>query len=239
MQDSLNSLDLFSLLLKKLWLLILISVLGLLMAFGYAKLLVTPQYSSTVKFYISNTPNDKDINTININDLNAAEKLVQIDIAVLQSDRVLEKVISSTSLDCTSAELRNMLTITSVNDTGLMDVKVTTNNAQLSSNVANTIAAVAPEQIIQVTKAGYVELVDEAKPDPVPSSPNVTLDCIVGALIGFLLTLVIIVVREMLDQRVKSEEDLKNHYDIPVLGTIPDLRSHLKGANKKYEYYNC
>lgn len=225
MQDSITLSELISMLLKKFWLLILISFVGLLLAFGYTKLLVTPKYSSTVKFYISNTPINNSSNITNISDLNTAVMLVQIDIEVLKSDKVLEEVISSTNLNCTAAELRNMLTITSVNNTGLMDVTVTTNNAQLSSDVANAIAAVAPEQIIQVTKAGYVELVDEAKPNPIPSSPKIKKNCLVGALIGFTLTSLCIVVYGLFDQRVKSEEDLKNHYNIPVLGVIPNLRS--------------
>lgn len=232
MNGSFNRSELLPLLLKKLWLLMLISVIGILLAYGYSKLLVTPKYSSTVKFYISNTATTEYVNTINANDLDTAEKLVQIDTAVLQSDKVLEEVISSTNLQYTAAELRNMLTITSPNNTGLMDVEVTSENAQLSSDIANAIAAVAPEQIIQVTKAGYVELVDEAKPDPTPSSPDIRLNCIIGALAGFILTFFTISIHEIYDQRIKSEEDLKKHYsNIPVLGTTPNFRSHLKGAN--------
>lgn len=225
MGDSFNRSEILPLLLKKFWLLMLISVIGVLLAYSYSKLLATPKYSSTVKFYISNTSTNGNVNTISANDLDTAQKLVQIDIAVLQSDKVLEEVISSTDLNYTAAELRNMLTITSPNNTGLMDVKVTTKNAQLSADIANAIASVAPEQIIQVTKAGYVELVDEAKPNPIPSFPDIKLNCIIGALAGFILTSFTVSIREIYDQRVKCEEDLKNHFNIPVLGTIPNLRS--------------
>lgn len=223
--------ELIHLLLSKLWLIILISVLGFLIAFGYTKILVTPQYTSTVKFYISDSTNTN----ININDLNASQKLVTLDIEVLKSNKVLDQVISTIQLNCTTKQLKKMLTITSVNDTGLMDVDVTTGDPQLSADIANTIAAVAPDQIIEVTKAGYVELVDAAQPNPIPSSPNTVLNCAVGFLLGLVLSVLYVVLHEMFDMRVKNEEDLKKYYNIPVLGGIPDFHSQFKGGYERYE----
>lgn len=233
MQKSLDLPELIHLLLSKLWLILLVSVIGFLMAFGYTKLLVSPQYTSSVKFYISNTSTSS--STLNINDLNASEKLVTLDIEVLKSNKVLNQVIDTMHLNCTAEQLKKMLTITSPNDTGMMVVEVTTSGAQLSSDIANTIAAVAPDQIIEVTKAGYVELVDEATPNPVPSSPNTVLNCAVGFLLGLILSILYVVVREMFDMRVKGEEDLKKYYNIPILGGIPDFHSQFKGGYERYE----
>lgn len=231
MQNSLDLPELIHLLLSKLWLIILTSVIGFLLAFGYTKILVTPQYTSSVKFYIS----DSTATNININDLNASQKLVTLDIEVLKSDKVLNQVISTIQLNCTPEQLKKMLTITSVNDTGLMDVEVTTTDAQLSADIANTIAEVAPDQIIEVTKAGYVELVDAAQPNPVPSSPNTVLNCAVGFLLGLVLSILYVVLHEMFDMSVKSEEDLRKYYNIPVLGGIPDFHSQFKGGYERYE----
>lgn len=238
MQESMDLPELIHILLNKLWLILLVSVIGLLLAFGYTKVLVTPQYSSSVEFYVSSNQNTANQATLNT-DLTAASKLVTIYTEILKSDTVLENVISSVKdFDLTEmkpAELRKMLTISSVSDTGIMQVKVASADPNLSASIANTIAQVAPDRIIQITKAGYVETVDEAKPDPIPTSPKVLLNCVIGFMLGLVLTVLYIVVHELFDQRIKGEEDIKKYYNIPVLGEIPNFHSQFKGGYERYE----
>ena len=165
--------------------------------------------------------------------INTAQKLVNTYTVIVQSDTVLEKVIAAVPLDCTTAQLRKALSVSSVNNTEVMMVKVTTDDAQLSSEIANKIAEIAPESIIQITKAGYVELVDSAKPATSPSSPNTKMNCILGFLLGLIASVLFVVIQEMLDTRVKGEEDLKKYYNVPVLGEIPNFESQFKGGYER------
>lgn len=214
--------EIFMILWNKVWVIILCTLIGGVAAFGISAFVLDPTYTSRVSMYVnSNTERE---NTIaNLNDINASQKLVSTYIEILKSDNVLSKVITETGFTYTPEQIRKMLTASAVNGTEIFEVKVTTKDANEAAVIANTIAAVAPEEIIRVVKAGSVELIDEAVPATSPSSPNVLLNTIIGLMLGGVLSVLGVLVAEMLDNRIKTEDDLKKGYDFPILGTIPDL----------------
>lgn len=214
--------EIFMILWNKVWVIILCTLIGGVAAFGISAFVLDPTYTSRVSMYVnSNTERE---NTIaNLNDINASQKLVSTYIEILKSDNVLSKVITETGFTYTPEQIRKMLTASAVNGTEIFEVKITTEDANEAAVIANTIAAVAPEEIIRVVKAGSVELIDEAVPATSPSSPNVLLNTIIGLMLGGVLSVLGVLVAEMLDNRIKTEDDLKKGYDFPILGTIPDL----------------
>ena len=214
--------EIFMILWNKVWVIILCTLIGGVAAFGISAFVLDPTYTSRVSMYVnSNTERE---NTIaNLNDINASQKLVSTYIEILKSDNVLSKVITETGFTYTPEQIRKMLTASAVNGTEIFEVKITTKDANEAAVIANTIAAVAPEEIIRVVKAGSVELIDEAVPATSPSSPNVLLNTIIGLMLGGVLSVLGVLVAEMLDNRIKTEDDLKKGYDFPILGTIPDL----------------
>lgn len=207
---------------NKVWVIILCTLIGGVAAFGISAFVLDPTYTSRVSMYVnSNTERE---NTIaNLNDINASQKLVSTYIEILKSDNVLSKVITETGFHYTPEQIRKMLTASAVNGTEIFEVKITTEDANEAAVIANTIAAVAPEEIIRVVKAGSVELIDEAVPATSSSSPNVLLNTVIGLMLGGVLSVLGVLVAEMLDNRIKTEDDLKKGYDFPILGTIPDL----------------
>ena len=214
--------EIFMILWNKVWVIILCTLIGGVAAFGISAFVLDPTYTSRVSMYVnSNTERE---NTIaSLNDINASQKLVSTYIEILKSDNVLSKVITETGFTYTPGQIRKMLTASAVNGTEIFEVKITTEDANEAAVIANTIAAVAPEEIIRVVKAGSVELIDEAVPATSPSSPNVLLNTIIGLMLGGVLSVLGVLVAEMLDNRIKNEDDLKKGYDFPILGTIPDL----------------
>lgn len=214
--------EIFMILWNKVWVIILCTLIGGVAAFGISAFVLDPTYTSRVSMYVnSNTERE---NTIaNLNDINASQKLVSTYIEILKSDNVLSKVITETGFTYTPEQIRKMLTASAVNGTEIFEVKITTKDANEAAVIANTIAAVAPEEIIRVVKAGSVELIDEAVPATSPSSPNVLLNTIIGLMLGGVLSVLGVLVAEMLDNRIKHEDDLKKAFDFPILGTIPDL----------------
>lgn len=235
MQGSMDLLQLIRLLLRKLWFIILISAVGLLISFGYTKLLVIPKYTSSVKLYVSNTKIIEPQEKINYNDIYASKQLVNTYIVIIQSNKVLNKVIESENLQCTANYLRKLLKVKSLSETEVMEVFVTTEDPRISADIANAIARIAPDAIKEITKAGAVGVVDEAYPSMNPSSPNILTNSAVGLLLGIFISVLYIIVMEMLDIRIKGEEDIKRHYKIPVLGSIPVLHSRMKGGYTYYE----
>ena len=107
-------------------------------------------------------------------------------------------------------------------------MKVTSKDPEEAAAIANTLAELAPPEIIRVVQAGGVQLIDEAIPNTDPVAPNTGLNTVIGALIGAVIACLGVLIAAMLDTRVKSEEDLQKQYDLPVLGVIPDILEAIK-----------
>ena len=235
MQESLSLAKLISLLIKKVWLVILLSIIGLLLTYGYTKIFMTPLYTSSIKLYVSNSEIKEVQGRINYSDISAAQQLANTYGVIIQSDSVLEEVIRAESIQCTAARLRRMMTVKAVENTEVLEVYVTTDDAGASAKIANAIAKVAPDRIKSITKAGAVELVDKARVNMRPVSPNTRANCIIGILFGMFIAALYIILKELLDIHIKGEEDIKKKYNIPILGSIPVLHSRAKGGYYYYE----
>ncbi|MEG0712664.1 MAG: Wzz/FepE/Etk N-terminal domain-containing protein [Niameybacter sp.] len=216
--------EIFMILWSKVVIIVLCTVIGGIAAFGVSNYVIDPTFTSRVSMYVNNNPN-AETTVANINDINTSQKLVSTYIEILKSDNVLSKVCEATGLEYTAADVRKMMSASAVNGTEIFEVKVTAKDSEEAALIANTIAELAPEEIIRVVKAGSVELIDQAVPAEGPSSPNVLLNTLIGFMLGGVLSVLGVLVAAMLDNRVKDEEDLKKYYDMPILGAIPDLES--------------
>lgn len=214
--------EIFMIIWRKIWIILLATIIGGAASFSISAFVLDPTYTSRISMYVNNNK-ENESTVANLNDINASQKLVSTYIEILKSDNVLSKVIEESGLGYTPSNIRSMMSASAVNGTEIFEVKVTTEDAEEAALIANTIAEVAPAEIIRVVKAGSVELIDEARPATVPTSPNVMLNTIIGIMLGGVLSVLGVLVVAMLDTRVKSEEDLKKYYTIPVLGSIPDL----------------
>lgn len=202
---------------QKMWFILLLSFCGFLIAFGITKVFLKPVYTSKVSFYVSNTEHLQNYSVI------------------IQSDTVLSEVVSLSSLShLTPLQIKRMMTVKSVSNTEVIEVHITTRNPQLSADVANAIASIAPSKIKEITKTGDVEIIDKAVPNPFPSSPNLKFNCILGVLAGMVLSFIFVIAKNIFDTRIRDEADVKRYYDIPVLGSIPAFDAAPKGGYRNY-----
>lgn len=237
MQESLDLKRILQILRQGLKWIVLCALLGTILAAVYVSFFVKSQYVASISFYVNNSKTATGAEqTVNLNDINAAQKLVDTYIVILQSNRVLNQVIAQAGLDCSATQLRNMIKMTSVNNTEIMQVNVTTESAEQSTSIARTIASVAPEEILRVVKYGYVESIDEASLATTKKvSKHVPLASAIGLIVGAIAAVGILIIRDVMDNTVKDEDDLKRRYNVPVLGEIPNYNSQFKGGYAKYE----
>lgn len=236
MQDSLDIIELISILLKRIWIIILSTVLCTVVTFIFFKFVVAPTYTAETLLYVNNNNQYSGANNVNLNDINASQKLVSTYIVILQNDRTIEQVAQKCDLQYDDLkEIRKMITMKAVNNTEVLSIAVTSKNPELSAKMANTMAKLAPNEIIRVVKAGSVEVISQAISPQKPSGPKSMRNSIIGGLLGLILSSFCILLIELLDITVKGEEDLIQHYNVAVLGEIPDFYSVPKGGYKNYE----
>lgn len=196
---------------------------GLICAVLISMFVLPKKYTSSVSLYVNNGQPVLN-NALNVNDINASQKLVGTYIVILQDEHVMEQVAEQLSRPVSAAQLTGMISMGAVNDTEILAISANTEDPQLSAEICNVFAEIAPQVLQRVVKAGSVEVLGEAKAATSPSSPSVVKNGLIGALVGLIFMLGWSFYRELADNTVKSEEDLRKHVDVPVLGEIPKIR---------------
>lgn len=219
-----ESIRAFLLQLRKNWLWIFLSVLIFaVLAYSISAFVLQKKYTSDISLYVNNQSAVTESANVDLNNINASQKLVDTYMVILQDDDVLEQVAKALSVPMTEKALAASISMNAVNETEVLRIAATTTDPKLSAEICEKMAAVAPDVLERVVKAGSVEVIGSAKPAKAPSSPHVEKNTVLGALLGFLLSVGILFLVFITDNTIRTEEDLKAHLDVPVLGEIPSF----------------
>ena len=235
-EDEIDLLKLFRALWKKIWVIALAAIIGGGAMFAYTKLLVTPLYKSSAMMYVNNSDFSVGSTKVSLSDLNAAQSLVDTYAVILKSRGTLEKVIDEAQLPYTYEELNKMVETGAVNNTEIFSITVTSADPEEATKIANTIVDVLPNRISEIMDGSDVRTVDFAVVPSVKSSPSTTKNMMLGIIAGFVSACAVIIVIELMDTKIHSEDYLLTEYpDIPLLAVIPDMNK--KPGKHSYYYY--
>ena len=214
-------------LLKTIWkrkfLIILTALITAVIALGYSVFIAKPSYQSTTRIYVVNRQ-QSDNNALTNQDLQAGAYLVKDYKEIILSQDVLSTVISELKLSSTTADLAGKVTVSVPTDTRIVSITVTNGDPNQASRIANTLREVAAEKIIAVTKVSDVTTLEEAEAPKSPSSPNIRRNVMIGFVGGAVAMVVLVLIVEVLDDRVKKPEDIEEVMGMSLLGIVPDMR---------------
>ena len=224
-----NLADVFQILLSK-WFFILIAGLVVALGVGLAThFLIKKKYTAHTTMYVFTTAEQNQTGSISSSELAAADNLIKTYQVIVKSNSVLD-VVSERFMEehpeynerkITSSSLSGYTSVSVPNGTKLIQIDVTTENPVLSANIANTFAKYVPDQIVRITKAGGVEIVDYATVPRSPSSPNLTRNIVIGFAAGFIIAAVFFLLRAYLDTTIYTSEEVQKVSNCPVIGTVP------------------
>lgn len=214
--------QLFKILWKKKIAIILTAIVAALLAFGVSSFVLTPEYSSTTRIYVVNRKQSENAGLTN-QDLQAGTYLVKDYKEIILSQDVLEKVISNLKLEQSGKGLSKKIQVTVPVDTRIVSIVVKDDQPEEASRIANALREVAAEKIIKVTRVSDVTTLEEARPALTPSSPNIRRNTLLAFLAGGAVMVILILLLELLDDRVKRPEDVEEVMQVALLGIIPDL----------------
>ena len=214
-------------LLKTIWkrkfLIILTALITAVIALGYSVFIAKPSYQSTTRIYVVNRQ-QSDNNALTNQDLQAGAYLVKDYKEIILSQDVLSTVISELKLSSTTADLAGKVTVSVPTDTRIVSITVTNGDPNQASRIANTLREVAAEKIITVTKVSDVTTLEEAEAPKSPSSPNIRRNVMIGFVGGAVAMVVLVLIVEVLDDRVKKPEDIEEVMGMSLLGIVPDMK---------------
>ena len=207
---------------KRKFLIVLTAIIAGLVAFAYSSFVIKPQYTSTTRIYVVNR-NQADKPGLTNQDLQAGTYLVKDYREIILSQDVLEKVVAEQSLTIDAKTLGKKVSVTVPADTRIVSISVRDGKPEEASRIANALREVAAQKIISVTRVSDVTTLEEARPATSPSSPNIRRNTMMATIAGIGFITVIVLLVELLDDRVKRPEDIEEVMHLSLLGVIPNL----------------
>lgn len=212
----------FNILRKNIIPLIIVTVVAALGFFVYSKFFITKQYEASATLIVNNR--QQDANTaLNTSDLYTSQGLAEVYSIIVKSDTVLQPVIDDLKLSMTYDQLASSVNVSTINSTQLIRISMKHPDAAYAQKIIAAITEVAPKIIKEKVDAGSVNIISESRVsnNGNPVSPNSTRNALIGALIGFVLTLVFVFIQEFMNNTFKTEDDIAKTLNIPLLGIIP------------------
>ena len=238
MNESYSIKDLISLFLGKIWMIILCTLLGTAGAFCFSKFVLPLQYSSHISMYIQsyNISENNYNNQNNYNNISSAKQLINTYIEVMKDDAVMKEIgldllnqfDYNTLMDnfrlenenLSASSIRSCISISSVTDTSAIKISATTTNAEISAFICNDLANVAPKYLQDAIGVGSISTIDTAQVYKNPVAPNIPKNTLLGAAIGCILMMGIILVIDFFDNTIKNSESLTSRYQKAVIGEV-------------------
>ena len=219
-------------LMNRSWLIGLVAVVCAVLAFLGTFFLITPQYQSSAMFYVNN--NDISLGeasvSISSSDLSASRSLIKSYIVILKTRETLNDVIDYSGANVTYGQLKGMISAASVDSTEIFQVVVTSPDPKQARDLADAIAYVLPKRISSIIDGTSAKVVEAAVQPVRPSSPSYTKNTLGGFALGLAMMVIIIVLREVVDVTIRTEEDVEHNCKHPILASVPDMAAPSKGG---------
>lgn len=210
--------EIFAVLLHKIWIIILATVVCGAVAFLYSFFIITPQYESTTKVYILNKQSGS---SVTYSDVQLSSTLSKDYEQLVTSRYVIEGVISKLNLDDTYEELAARVSASNTDETRIIAITVTDPDPEQAQKIANAVRDLAAQHITQIMDIEAVNVVDNANLPDSPVSPSVPKWTLIGVAIGMIVSIAVIVIQHLLDDSIKSSEDIEKYLGISTLAVIP------------------
>lgn len=224
MEREINISEVIDLVLRRLWIIVACVTVTTVISFCYSSYFVQPTYTSTGTLYVRNAQEKRD-DAVDVGEINASKSLVGTYIEILRSDTFTKIIADDVNLGYTAGQIKGMLTMNALNNTEILQIKVNGANPVHTTIIVNSILKNADEELIRVVEAGSVKIIDMGKIPTSPTSPNIALNTMTGAIMGAIISMLIIVAIHIMDVSVRGEEDVVEKYEIPVLGVIPTIKN--------------
>lgn len=207
---------------KRKFLVIFFALLTAILALGYSAYVATPLYQSTTRIYVVNRQQEDNPGLTN-QDLQAGSYLVKDYKEIILSQDVMSRVISDLGLSMDKGDLASKIKVTVPADTRIVSISVQDTSAEEAARIVNAVRMAAADKIIEITKVSDVTTLEEGQVNAQPVSPNIRRNVLLGFMAGAAFMVVLILIIEIVDDRIKKPEDVEEMMGLTLLGVVPDF----------------
>lgn len=218
MEEEISLVELFDILKKHSKTIILTTIIATVLAALYTFFFVTPTYESSTEILV--TQSTEETPAVSQTDINASIALINTYEDIIRNDVILNPVIEELGLNTTAGALRENIRVETDDASQVFSIRVESADPYRASEIANTTANYFQEEIYDMMNVDNVTIISGAAPNITPVSPNHLLNILIGFLLGAMLGVGIVFLRELLDNTVKTAETAEEVTGWPNLGQV-------------------
>ena len=218
---------------------ILLTAILMVIGFIYSSFMIVPKYTSSTKLVLAQSSSNSDgATSITTSDITLNSKLISTYTERIESSKVIRQVISNLGIEDKEESIRSNVSVAAESGTDIIKITVSNTEAQKAADIANEMAVVFAEEVKRLYGIDNVNTLDPAEINDVPSNINLTKTIIIFGAVGFIIAVAYIFIIYMLDNSIKSSDDVEKVVQVPVLASIPVYepeaqRAAAKASNKK------
>lgn len=228
-------LEVFFLLRRHIAVILLVAILFGAAAFAFTYYVIPKKYTATAQLYIVSASNES---VVNLSDLQIATNLTSDYKELILSRPLMESAIKNLKLadTYTPTSLANSIKIVNPSGTRILHIDVTTLDPKLSANIANEVAKLSVDWLPAIMESNKPNLIQDAVVPQVKSSPSYTKNTAIGAIIGTVLVCGIYLIRYILDDTIKSADDMEKYFGVVPFASVPEDREANDGRKDLDKY---
>lgn len=208
--------ELFSILKRSKWLIASLAIIAALIAFLVSSFVISPTYEASTQVLVAPKQSEQ---SIDLGQVQSSINLVNTYRVIIQSPAILEQV--QENVIGAPDTIANLITVNSEQNSQVINIKVQHTNPVLATDIANEISDVFSKEVPELMSVDNVKVLSNASVPMFPVKPNILLNTAIATVLGLMIGVAIAFLKVVLDRRIKTEQDVENILELPVLGSIP------------------
>ncbi|MCK0470080.1 YveK family protein [Halalkalibacter sp. APA_J-10(15)] len=231
MEETISLKDIMLTIKKHLRLIILIPIVAVVVSALASYLLLTPIFQSSTQILVNQTNGDQQISQ---NEIRTNIEIINTYTEIIREPIILDKVIEEASLTESVSQLRGMISVNPQNNSQIVRISVEHEQPVQAALIANTVAEVFQREIIEIMNVDNVHILSHAEvgDSPSPVAPNPTLNMAIAFVVGLMAAVGVAFLLEYLDTTVKTEKDVEDLTELPILGIVSNMDNMMSKKSK-------
>ncbi|TPF15930.1 YveK family protein [Priestia megaterium] len=231
MEETISLRELFAVLRKRLWLIVLITIIAATVSAVISFFVLTPVYQSKTQILINQAKNDQQL--YNNQAIQTNVQLINTYNDIIKSPAILDKVIKELTLDRSAQSLSSQIQVSNAQNSQVAQIIVQDTSAKRATDIANTTASVFQKEVPKIMNVDNVSVLSKAtlaqSASPIKPQPflNVAIAIVVGLMVGVGLSFLL----EYLDNTLKTEQDIEKLLELPVMGIVTTIKDVPRVSN--------
>lgn len=221
MEETIDLREYFQIIKKRFWVIALITAISVAVSLVMSFFVLKPVYEAKSTLIV-NTEKNQDTQMITGDQFNVTQKLAVTYGEIIKSRTVLDNVIKNLKLDDEYESLVKNVSVSPIKDTQIISINVKDTNKEKAKDIANEIPKVFTKEAKRIAKANDIQVIDKAILPKNPIKPNKVMNVAIAAVLGVMVGLFVVFLREYLDNKLKTPQDIEKHLGLPILGVVPN-----------------